>query len=96
MSNREFIFPFQAVCTEFLIRYPDLIFASTFPTFSNHTFEMGIMEATSHEHEIDIDKEIAKRAGNDDLAKCISVGNDEDLTVQKVSTIFGFTDFTNS
>ena len=50
------------------------------------------MEATSHEHEIDIDKEIAKRAGNDDLAKCISVGNDEDLTVQKVSTIFGFTD----
>lgn len=57
---------------------------------------MGIMEATSHEHEIDIDKEIAKRAGNDDLAKCISVGNDEDLTVQKVSTIFGFTDFTNS
>ena len=52
---------FQAVCTEFLIRYPDLIFTSNLPTFSSHTFELGILAAGSNQPEIDIDSEIAKR-----------------------------------
>ena len=55
---------FQAVCTEFLIRYPDLIFAETLPTFSTHTFELGIIEAGNNETEIDIDREIEKRSLN--------------------------------
>lgn len=54
-------FQFQAVCTEFLIRYPDLIFTSNLPTFSSHTFELGILPAGINQAEIDIDGEIAKR-----------------------------------
>ena len=49
------------MCTEFLIRYPDLIFTSNLPTFSSHTFELGILAAGSNQPEIDIDSEIAKR-----------------------------------
>ncbi len=61
----QFIFVrFQAVCTEFLIRYPDLIFAENLPTFSTHTFELGIIEAGNNETEIDIDREIEKRSLN--------------------------------
>jgi hypothetical protein len=47
-----------------LIRYPDLIFVDNLPTFSSHTFELGIVAASSDEHEIDIDREIEKRSKN--------------------------------
>jgi hypothetical protein len=59
---------FQAVCAEFLIRYPDLIFAPALPTVSDATFELGILAATSREHEIDIDREIEKRSKRIDFA----------------------------
>ncbi len=47
-----------------MIRYPDLIFADNLPTFSTHTFELGIIAAGNNETEIDIDREIEKRSLN--------------------------------
>ena len=53
----------QAVCTEFLIKYCDLLFATTLPTVSlDQSFELGIIEGASESREIDIDGEIRKRA----------------------------------
>ena len=51
----------QAVCTEFLIRYWDLLFAPTLPTISlDKSFELGIIESGAS-REIDIDSEIVNR-----------------------------------
>ena len=52
----------QAVCTEFLIRYWDLLFAPTLPTISlDKSFELGIVELSGNSREIDIDSEIVNR-----------------------------------
>jgi len=51
----------QAVCTEFMIMYCELLFANNLPTVSlEKSFELGIIEGTES-REIDIDTEIRKR-----------------------------------
>lgn len=54
----------QAVCTEFLIKFCDLLFASHFPSVVSldQSFELGILEGGRESREIDIDGEILKRA----------------------------------
>ena len=52
----------QAVCTEFLIKYWSLLFASTLPTISlDKSFELGIIESENTSREIDIDTEIGEK-----------------------------------
>ena len=52
----------QAVCTEFMIVYCDLLFANHLPTISlDKSFELGIIEGSGESREIDIDTEIRKR-----------------------------------
>ena len=52
----------QAVCTEFMIVYWDLLFANNLPTISlEKSFELGIIEGSGESREIDIDTEIRKR-----------------------------------
>ena len=52
----------QAVCTEFLIKYCELLFAPNLPTISlEKSFELGIIQSDDQEKEIDIDREIIKR-----------------------------------
>ena len=52
----------QAVCTEFMIVYCDLLFANHLPTISlDKSFELGIIDGSGESREIDIDTEIRKR-----------------------------------
>ena len=50
----------QAVCTEFLITYCDILFCEELPRFADLNFDLGIEDGDEANNEVDIDGAIER------------------------------------